>query len=101
MILKFSDDAKLFGTVGSAEDLDGMHKDLERLCNWSQKWGLEFNVDKCKVIHFGRDNPNTTYTINNKAVKVGEVEKDLGVIVNKASNLLVNVQQLLKLQIEL
>ena len=83
MILKFADDAKLFGKVGTAEDLDGMHRDLGRLCNWSETWGLDFNVDKCKVIHFGRDNPNTTYTINNKAVKVGEVEKDLGIIVNK------------------
>ena len=55
MILKLADDAKLFGKVGSEEDLDNMHRDLEKLCNWSQKWGLDFNVDKCKMIHFGRN----------------------------------------------
>ena len=49
MILKFADDAKLFGIVGSAEDLDGMRKGLERLCNWSQKWGLEFNVESVRL----------------------------------------------------
>ena len=83
LILKFADDAKLFGKVGCENDLDSMHNDLELLCKWSQTWGLDFNVDKCKVIHFGRDNPNTAYTINNNEIKVVEVEKDLGVIVNK------------------
>ena len=60
-----------------------MHKDLEVLSKWSKTWGLEFNVEKCKVIHFGRDNPNTVYAINGKNVKVVTEEKDLGIIVNK------------------
>src|SRR5579872_5984304 len=75
LLLKFADDAKLFGKVGSADDSDSMHGDLELLCEWSQKWGLDFNVDKCKVIHFGRNNPNATYTINNRELKVVEVER--------------------------
>ena len=60
-----------------------MRKDLEALSKWSKTWSLEFNVDKCKVIHFGRDNPNTVYSINGKNVKVVTEEKDLGIIVNK------------------
>ena len=60
-----------------------MNKDLELLCKWSRTWGLDFNVDKCKVIHFGRVNPNTIYALNNKEPKVVEEEKDLGVIVNQ------------------
>jgi len=83
LILKFADDTKLFGKVGSAAQLDSMRKDLEALSKWSKTWGLEFNVDKCKVIHFGRDNPNTVYAIDGKSVKVVTEEKDLGIIVNK------------------
>ena len=102
LILQFADDAKLFDKVESAEDLDIMHKDLELLCKWSQTWGLDFNVDKCKVIHFGRDNPNTAYTINNKAIKVVEVEKHLGVTVNEVLKVACQCcLQLLKLQTEL
>ena len=82
LILKFADDTKLFGKVGSAELLESMHRDLELLSEWSKTWGLEFNVDKCKVIHFGRDNPNSVDAINDKTVKVVTKEKDLGVIVN-------------------
>ena len=83
LILKFADDTKLFGKVGSAELLESMHRDLELLSEWSETWGLGFNVDKCKVIHFGRDNPNSVYAINDKTVKVVTEEKDLGVIVNQ------------------
>src|SRR5579872_7335099 len=63
--------------------LESMHRDLELLSEWSKTWGLEFNVDKCKVIHFGRDNPNSVYAINDKTVKVVPEDKDLGVIVNQ------------------
>ena len=49
LILKFADDTKLFGKVGSAELLESMHRALELLSEWSKIWGLEFNVDKCKV----------------------------------------------------
>src|SRR5579872_3623035 len=63
--------------------LESMHRDLELLSEWSKTWGLEFNVDKCKVIHFGRDNPNSVYAINDKTVKVVTDERDLGVTVNQ------------------
>src|SRR5690349_2989857 len=83
LILKFADDTKLFGKVDSDAQLDSMHQDLKLLSEWSQIWGLEFNVDKCKVIHFGRNNPNTVYVLNNKTLKVVNDEKDLGIIVNQ------------------
>ena len=89
LILKFADDTKLFGKVGNVAQLESMHRDLELLNKWSKTWGLEFNVDKCKVIHFGRNNPNATYAISDKNLKEVKEEKDLGVIVNqdlKAAN---------------
>ena len=41
-----------------------------------------FNVDKCKVMHFGKHNAHYDYTLNNKPlVKVTE-ERDLGIVIS-------------------
>jgi len=31
---------------------------LQRLLDWSREWQMEFNIDKCKVMHIGRSNMN-------------------------------------------
>lgn len=33
--------------------------DLDRLLSWSVKWEMKFNVDECKVMHFGNKKINT------------------------------------------
>ena len=57
--------------------------DLRKLKDWSDKWLLKFNPDKCKVMHVGH-NHSTEYFIeqDSKLSKLAEVteEKDLGVI---------------------
>ena len=55
--------------------------DLKSLCQWSEDWQMLFNVDKCKVLHFGANNSKETYSINNTVLKEVEDKKDLGVIV--------------------
>ena len=43
-----------------------------------------FNMDKCKVIHVGRNNPRRDYIMEGKKlIKVGE-EKDLDVLVHQS-----------------
>ena len=51
MILKFADDTKIFRKVTSATDGVQLQQDLNRLCDWSEKWQMEFNVAKCKTMH--------------------------------------------------
>ena len=33
-----------------------LQNDLHRLSNWADIWQMEFNVSKCKVMHFGAHN---------------------------------------------
>ena len=40
---------------------------------------MPFNEDKCKVIHFGRHNPNYSYLMNNTELNTVDKERDLGV----------------------
>ena len=80
----FADDAKIFRSV-DLRDNEGnlkLQADLDKLCEWSKKWQLPFNTDKCKVLHIGSSNPCHHYTMNGK--KLGKVveEKDLGVIID-------------------
>ena len=41
-----------------------------------------FNTDKCKVMHFGFNNPQTEYDMNGVKLQMVIEEKDLGVTVS-------------------
>ena len=49
----FADDTKIFNIEGNC---DIIQHDLNRMQEWSSKWLLYFNADKCKVLHIGRSN---------------------------------------------
>ena len=57
-----------------------LQRDLDSIKNWAVKWKMEFNVDKCKVMHLGSGNPRHTYTMGGEDLAVTTEEKDLGVI---------------------
>jgi len=80
----FADHTKLWSTVRSASDGKMLHDDLNSLKNWSDKWLLKFNHEKCKVMHVGHSIP-TEYTLqeDDKTFKLESVnkEKDLGIYV--------------------
>jgi hypothetical protein len=80
-LLKFADDAKLFRCVSDPGSVDVLRDDLKSLCHWSEDWQMVFNVDKCKVMHFGAHNAKETYSINNNVLADVIEERDLGVII--------------------
>ena len=53
-----------------------LQNDIKELEKWAKLWQMQFNVDKCKIMHFGY-----TYTMNNKELQPVSEEKDLGVII--------------------
>ena len=79
---KFADDSKVCKNVNNSIDADNLHKDLDKLYEWSLKWQMQFNVDKCSVVHFGHKNAHNTYKLGNQQLKSSVNEKDLGVIVD-------------------
>ena len=52
---------------------------LDNLEEWAEQWGMSFNIAKCKVMHTGRGNPATVYTMSGRPLTVTEREKDIGV----------------------
>ena len=81
-ILLFADDAKIFKEIKSQDDIDMLTRDMEKIQNWSNKWLLTFNEEKCTTMHIGKQNLKTDYTLNNKILKKTVLEKDLGVFVS-------------------
>lgn len=89
----FADDTKLYHQVDTETDRQIMQSDLDNLNKWSHTWQLNFNADKCKVMHLGSKNKKYQYTMKSKQhdhlgqniitdLAATSVEKDLGVHVD-------------------
>ena len=75
----FADDTKVFRAITSIEDHQILQNDLHKLVQWSEIWQLPFNIEKCKVIHHSKNNPEADYMMADTNVTTDTVEKDLGV----------------------
>ena len=75
-LLKFSDDTKNAGRIKSRQDADRFQRDIDGLCKWANNWAMEFNTEKCKIMHIGRKNPRYKYYMNGVELSVTEEERD-------------------------
>ena len=82
LLNKFADDTKCGNVIKDQSDVTNLQQCLDDLVDWAVKWGMAFNVQKCKVMHLGRSNPKATYTMNGSILKTTEAEKDIGVKVH-------------------
>ena len=85
-ISKFADDTKIICPIYSEHDKAILQEDLNTLMEWTRKWQMKFNVNKCAVLHFGFNNPNYQYFMDGKQLQSKEEEKDLGIIVTTSMN---------------
>ena len=63
------------------EGIKSVWVDLRNLVLWSKEWHMLFDVDKCKVMHLGYNNPKVNYIV--EAAQLQDVDEvtDLGIIV--------------------
>ena len=76
-MVMFADDVKI---VADPRQHNIIQDDLFQLNMWENLWGLEFNVEKCMVMHLGKNNPCNSYEFNGEELKVVKEERDLGVM---------------------
>jgi hypothetical protein len=81
VIKKFADDTKVGQRMASQEDRQTLQKALDDLCDWADRWGMEFNIPKCKVMHMGHQNPEHKFSMRGKELEATCEEKDIGVAV--------------------
>ena len=85
ILRKFADDTKLGQIMSTDEDKEKLQQALDNLCAWADRWGMEVNIKKCKIMHLGHNNPCHLFTMKNQQLETTETERDIGVNV---SNLL-------------
>ena len=82
-ILKFADDTQIFGPICNYSDYVKFQEDLHCLFSWTKDWQMTFNIDKCKVMHFGRTTKAYSYCLDGLQHAEVSEEKDLGVVITK------------------
>ena len=60
---KFSDDTKLCDRVRNQDDITELQEDINKLVDWANKCQLNFNVDKCSLMHIGHTNMQGNYKL--------------------------------------
>jgi hypothetical protein len=79
----YADDSKLCKPIFSLDDCAQLQSCLDNIQTWSTVWGMNFNVNKCKIMSFTRArNPfSNQYTMNGKPIEYVTEFIDLGVTV--------------------
>ena len=70
---------KLAATLSQQE----LQRNLDTAVEWAQTWQMQFNTNKCKVMHVGHRNEIAIYNMGNHRLEEVEEEKDLGVLIHR------------------
>ena len=87
-IALFADDAKCSHIIRNSEDSAALQKDLDNLFNWTNTWGLSYNLKKCESMRISRKRASpvacltdSPYVLGGHSLSLVPSQKDLGVTV--------------------
>ena len=80
---KFTDDTKLCHRARNPDDIMKVQEDINKLVEWSNKWQMNFNVDKCSVMHIRHNNMQSNYNMSTQQLPTKDQQQDLGIIITK------------------
>ena len=59
----FTDDTKIYSAIKDASDKLLLQKNLDMVSEWSHRWLLKFNVEKCKLLQLSNSSSANYYFI--------------------------------------
>ena len=80
---KFADDTNLCDRARNPDDITDLHEEINKLVEWTNKWQMNFNIDKCFVMHIGHSNMQSSYNMSNQQLPTTDRQLDLGIIITK------------------
>ena len=80
-IFLFADDTKGYKIIRSPTDRHLLQQDLDNICNWSRKWKLRLNSNKCSFTQFQLSHSSElpSYFVDGSPLTYKECHKDLGI----------------------
>ena len=86
----FADDTKAYKEIRNNDDVNKLQKAIDEMFEWTQKWLLKFNEQKCKMLHLGNNNTKNEYFIGTGDQRIplekSDLEKDLGIYIDENLN---------------
>ena len=85
---KFVDDICCYSTEEANSQIDDLNQRMNDIYIWSNQWGVDFNVKKCKMITFRKTKKDLiqidrTVKLGNKNIEKVSQYKYLGVLFNE------------------
>jgi hypothetical protein len=82
----YADDNKIIAKVNNENDAKSLQREINSICEWSTKWSLNFNIEKCRIMHFSKQNNHFNYymPIEGKDWQLSKTftERDVGVYIS-------------------
>ena len=83
-VCRLADECILYREINTLNDCQDLQKDINTICNWESKRQMEFNIDKCYIMHAThKRNPLLmTYKMNGRPLEVVASRTYLGISIN-------------------
>jgi len=85
----FADDAKIYKVISCKDDCELLNNSCQLVYEWSTQWGMNINVDKCKVLSVAKNKLieqsfNYGFSSNGIVLSLERVDnmRDLGVVMD-------------------
>ena len=72
--------------MDSEKDCQRIQKDIDRLETRAENWQMEFNPDKCEIMHFGSSNACRNETVNGRTLRNIDRQRDLSIHVHRSES---------------
>ena len=74
---KIEDDTKLCQRARNSDDILELQEDINKLVECGYKWQINFNIDKCSVMHIVHNNMQNNYNMFKQQFPTTDQHRDL------------------------